>query len=89
MAAFVYDDQNWSSQWNGFEAQAVAALFATLYPRMQARLLNELDGNGNPLSRGPRAPIGRDEFWLRDMGVVTPHRAQQSVTHRVALQTEA
>ncbi len=79
VAAFVYDDENWSSQWNGFEAQAVAALLAALHPRMQADLLNELDGNGNPVPRGPRAPIGADEFWQRGVGVVTPHRAQQAL----------
>ena len=79
VAAFVYDDQNWSSQWNGFEAQAVAGVISALYPRMQADLLNELDGNGNALPRGPRAHIGPDEFWLRGVGVVTPHRAQQAL----------
>ena len=62
VTAFVYDDQNWSSQWNGFEAQAVAALLAALHPRMQQQLLSELHGNGNPLPRAPRSSSPR---WPR------------------------
>lgn len=79
VAAFIYDDQDWSSQWNAFEAQAVAALVTALYGRMQAELLDELDGYGNPLPRGPRRPIDPDGFWLRGVGIVTPHRAQQAL----------
>jgi hypothetical protein len=79
VCAFVYDDQEWSSQWNGFEAQAVTALLAGLYPRMQAELLHETDGNGNLLPRAPRAPITSDRFWTDGVGVVTPHRAQQAL----------
>jgi hypothetical protein len=78
VTAFVYDDQEWSSQWNGFEAQAVAALICALRPRMQADLLNEIDHTGAIMQRS-RVPIGADRFWADGVGVVTPHRAQQAL----------
>jgi DNA replication ATP-dependent helicase Dna2 len=78
--AFVYEDHAWSSQWNRFEADAVASLVWRLRDRMQAELSNQVDPPTGQLkpAQAPR-PITDDEFWTTGVGVVTPHRAQQAL----------
>ncbi len=73
---FVYPDGK-SSQWNDFEAETVGALIQTVYGRVMDALDNELDGLGRPLPASSK-PYAPDEFWQQAIGVVTPHRAQQS-----------
>lgn len=82
ITAFTYSDPYFSSQWNRFEAKAVASLIASLRPRLQRDLLDELDEGGSPVPSGPREPIDDDTFWSRGVGVVTPHRAQQALVLR-------
>jgi DNA replication ATP-dependent helicase Dna2 len=79
VTAFIYDDERWSSQWNAFEAQAVASLLVALRLRMQHELLNELDDTGAAKPHAPRTPIDEQHFWEHGVGVVTPHRAQQAL----------
>ncbi|HET6314240.1 MAG TPA: AAA domain-containing protein, partial [Chloroflexia bacterium] len=73
---FVYRDGR-SSQWNDFETETVGALLQTV----NGRVVNGLEGERAP--DGSLLPTGTavytpDEFWRRAVGVVTPHRAQQS-----------
>lgn len=75
---FVYREGR-SSQWNQFEADAVAALITLLSGRLANQLLNERDpltGTWRPATNSPYTP---SEFWKRAVGVVTPHRAQQGL----------
>ncbi|WP_375345368.1 DEAD/DEAH box helicase [Priestia megaterium] len=76
VVCFVYPDGK-SSQWNDFEVDAVASLIKTIHGQLAKQLENELDTEGNqiPLSN---IRLGDDEFWQRGIGIVTPHRAQQS-----------
>jgi len=76
---FVYPEGR-SSQWNQFEADAVAALLFLLQGRTASQLLNELD----PTEEGAIVQVAQEayqdqEFWTRAVGVVTPHRAQQGL----------
>lgn len=77
-SCFVYPEGR-SSQWNLFEADAVAALIFLL----RTRAANRLSGERNPAS-GETWPAGEalhspEEFWTKAVGVVTPHRAQQGL----------
>jgi len=76
-SVFVYDEGR-SSQWNPFEADAVAALVWLLSGCLSSQLANELDRTGaiRPRSMSPYSP---DDFWAKGVGVVTPHRAQQAL----------
>lgn len=75
---FVYPDGR-SSQWNRFEADAVAALLWLLHGPLADRLAGERHaGTGIPLAPGT-APYSTEDFWRRAVGVVTPHRAQQGL----------
>jgi DNA replication ATP-dependent helicase Dna2 len=75
---FVYPDGT-SGQWNAFEADAVVALARLLW----GRLADQLDGEVDPATGMPRPagslPYGVEGFWQRGLGIVTPHRAQQSL----------
>lgn len=75
-ACFVYSDGK-SSQWNDFEIEAVAALITSVYGKVGKQLVNEIDILGNVKSIGSEK-YDTDEFWKKGIGVVTPHRAQQS-----------
>jgi hypothetical protein len=74
---FVYEDGR-SSQRNEFEADAVVALATLLHGRVASALSGEID----PLTGGVRppstTPYSTTDFWQKALGVVTPHRAQQS-----------
>jgi DNA replication ATP-dependent helicase Dna2 len=74
---FVYDDGR-SSQWNPFEADAVASLVWLLSGCLSAQLANELDRTG-ALKPRSTAPYSAADFWAKGVGVVTPHRAQQAL----------
>lgn len=76
--AFVYSDGH-SSQWNQFEADAVASLAWLLQGRLGRQLMGErhpATGHPIPASDQPYTP---QEFWMKGIGVVTPHRAQQGL----------
>jgi hypothetical protein len=76
--SFVYSE-GLSSQWNKFEADAVASLIVLLYGRLSNQLLNEADaitGTNKPESETPYTAA---QFWDKAVGVVTPHRAQQGL----------
>lgn len=74
---FVYPEGR-SSQWNRFEADAVAAIIALLRGRA-AGLSGERDpATGDMLPRQDK-PYSPPEFWKKAVGVVTPHRAQQGL----------
>lgn len=77
-SAFVYDDENWSSQWNHFEAQIVAGVVVSVRRRMLHDLAGDLDKNGHPIEPSDHL-IDDEAFWSRAVGVVTPHRAQQAL----------
>jgi DNA replication ATP-dependent helicase Dna2 len=64
---FVYPEGR-SSQWNHFEADAVASLVWLLSRRLADRLMNDT---------GPQPDDWT--FWGHGVGVVTPHRAQQGL----------
>lgn len=74
---FVYQEGR-SSQWNQFEADAIAALAWLMHDRMGNQLQNECDGAGNRIAlNGQAYPL--PEVWSRGVGIVTPHRAQQAL----------
>lgn len=76
---FVYPEGR-SSQWNQFEADAVAALIFLLHGRTGRQLLNERDPANEGIIVQPTQDIYEgDEFWTQAVGVVTPHRAQQGL----------
>lgn len=76
-SVFVYDEGR-SSQWNPFEANAVASLIWLLADKMASQLANELDIQGAPIA-GSGALYSSMDFWSKGIGVVTPHRAQQGL----------
>lgn len=76
-SCFVYPEGR-SSQWNRFEADAVAALIALLHGRA-AGLLGERDPAGGGVLPARGEPYSTGEFWKKAVGVVTPHRAQQGL----------
>lgn len=67
-ACFVYADGR-SSQWNAFEADAVAAMAWLLYGRLAPPSAAS--------SPDTAEPYNFDAFWSQGVGIVTPHRAQQ------------
>jgi len=78
--AFVYDDQEWSSQWNQFEAEAVASLVVSLRHRLGSDLAGQIDAQSREPLPDPAFELMSDEqFWRQGVGVVTPHRAQQAL----------
>src|SRR5690606_10987158 len=76
-SVFVYDEGR-SSQWNPFEADAVASLVWILSGCLSSQLANELDSSGvqKPAST---SLYSATDFWSHGVGVVTPHRAQQAL----------
>jgi DNA replication ATP-dependent helicase/nuclease Dna2 len=76
-SCFVYPEGR-ASQWNAFEADAVAALLWLLHGRLASRLRGARDPAGTPLPPGV-TPYTTAEFFTRAVGVVTPHRAQQGL----------
>ena len=76
-SVFVYDEGR-SSQWNPFEADAVASLVWLLSGCLSSQLANELDPSG-ALKPTSTSPYLAPAFWARGVGVVTPHRAQQAL----------
>jgi hypothetical protein len=74
---FVYDEGR-SSQWNPFEADAVASLVWLLSGCMSSQLANEIDRTGTVKAPSVSA-YSSDDFWKFGVGVVTPHRAQQAL----------
>ena len=76
-SVFVYDEGR-SSQWNPFEADAVASLVWLLSGCMSSQLANELDRTG-ALKPRSATPYSAADFWAKGVGVVTPHRAQQAL----------
>lgn len=75
---FVYSE-GYSSQWNRFEADAVASLVALLYGRMSNQLLNEVNAATGTVIVPSGVAYTAEEFWKYAVGVVTPHRAQQGL----------
>lgn len=74
---FVYPEGR-SSQWNQFEADAVAALLFLLEGRLADGLRNLRDPSGVIRPPGVQA-YTTEAFWERGVGIVTPHRAQQGL----------
>ena len=75
---FVYDDGR-SSQRNEFEAEAVAALLWLLHGRVAYRLRRENRPGAGAAWPPSVAAYSPEDFWLKAVGVVTPHRAQQAL----------
>ena len=75
---FTYPEGR-SSQWNQFEADAVAALITLLHGSMANQLLNERDHLAGAPKPATTVPYSDSEFWEKGIGVVTPHRAQQGL----------
>ncbi len=78
---FVYPDER-SSQWNRFEADAVASMLRLLYGRMAGGLVNERTGPSGAVRPRTTSAYDATGFWRRGVGVVTPHRAQQGLIVR-------
>ncbi len=74
---FVYPDAR-SSQWNRFEADAVAALAFLLRGRLRGVANERQPTTGTTLAPNEAIYSERD-FWARGLGIVTPHRAQQGL----------
>jgi hypothetical protein len=74
---FIYPERR-SSQWNPFEADAVASLVWLLSSRVGNQLQNELDTTGAVRPTTGQA-YSMQEFWSQAVGIVTPHRAQQAL----------
>jgi hypothetical protein len=75
---FVYPEGR-SSQWNQFEADAVAALIAALHGRLSNQLGFERDPATGQVRARSQIAYSDVEFWEQAIGVVTPHRAQQGL----------
>jgi DNA replication ATP-dependent helicase Dna2 len=75
---FVYPEGR-SSQWNQFEADAVAALTWLLHGRVGDQLLDERDALTGAVRPAGATPYTPARFWEQAIGVVTPHRAQQGL----------
>jgi hypothetical protein len=76
-SCFVYPEGR-ASQWNAFEADAVASLLWLLHGRLANRLRGDRDPDGVPLPPSDTAYTTTD-FFTTAVGVVTPHRAQQGL----------
>lgn len=70
ISCFIYTEGR-SSQWNHFEAETTAALV-----RLYWRRIATLTAEGDPVN-GTRPDA--KQFFEKSVGVVTPHRAQQSL----------
>jgi hypothetical protein len=68
-----------SSQWNPFEADAVAALVTLAYRRVANQPRSELDPATGTIRPTTGVAYTATEFWEKAVGVVTPHRAQQAL----------
>ena len=77
VVCFVYNEGR-SSQWNPFEADAIASLAWLLFDRLGDQLQNERDANGVYFPITGR-PYPCQDFWEQGVGIVTPHRAQQAL----------
>lgn len=75
---FVYSEGH-SSQWNQFEADAVASMVFLLRDRLANQLENERDPKTGDLKESKIEPYSDSEFWDKGIGIVTPHRAQQGL----------
>jgi len=77
VCCFVYPEGR-SSQWNEFEAQAIAAMCWLLASGLAGQLDHERSSAGveRPTSNALYSPDG---FWSKGVGIVTPHRAQQAL----------
>lgn len=77
-AVYVYPE-GLASQWNEFEAQTTAALVKLLYGRIGDQLDNEIPAGQQQALPSSSTPYYITRFFSRGVGVVTPHRAQQSL----------
>jgi DNA replication ATP-dependent helicase Dna2 len=79
---FVYEDEL-SSQVNNFEADAIASLTHLLYGCLNRSLMSEKNFDGS-LKLFKNELHDEASFWGSAVGIVTPHRAQQSkIVHRL------
>lgn len=78
VVCYVYPDSH-SSQWNKFEADAVAALVFLLRHLVGRDLENERIPPAGAIRERNDAFCSDEEFWGKVIGVVTPHRAQQGL----------
>lgn len=76
ICCFTYPD-GMSSQWNEFEVDSVATICAYLKGSLYSQLNYEKDATGNNKSLNDKL-YDDLEFWTKGIGIVTPHRAQQS-----------
>jgi DNA replication ATP-dependent helicase Dna2 len=74
---FVYPEGT-SGQWNAFEADAVAAIAWLLAGQMADRLDGEFDPQTGMFLPAGTSLYTPTDYWRRGLGIVTPHRAQQS-----------
>ena len=71
LSCFIYPEGR-SSQWNHFEAETAAALVRLYWQSISSGLEGEDDPDGD-------SPAHAERFFGNSIGVVTPHRAQQSL----------
>ena len=75
-----------SGQSNPFEAQIVAGLAWLLYDRLADALNDDLGYNGQPVPSST-TPYSLTKLLQSGLGVVTPHRAQQSMITTLLMNT--
>jgi DNA replication ATP-dependent helicase Dna2 len=75
---FIYPEGR-SSQWNLFEAEAVAAITFLLQGRMTSQLINDRNSDGESMAMDDTGLYTPAQFWQKAVGIVTPHRAQQGL----------
>lgn len=77
IVCFVYPEGR-SSQWNQFEADAIAAVTWLLASRVADHPQAERDVSGVVV---PTSGVSYsvEDFWSKGVGIVTPHRAQQAL----------
>jgi DNA replication ATP-dependent helicase Dna2 len=73
---FIYEDEL-SSQVNDFEADAITALILLLYGRIMKDLANKKE-HDHSTTQTTNNLHNEASFWESAVGIVTPHRAQQS-----------
>jgi hypothetical protein len=77
---FIYNDSH-SSQWNKFEADAIATIAWLFSRRLSSQMLHDKNSKG-VIGTAENQPYSLEEFWGNGIGIVTPHRAQQSLVIR-------
>lgn len=75
---FIYEE-GFASQWNRFEADAVAAMIYLLHGKVADNPEYEKDHVTGAIIPRSTTAYDVEGFWRKAVGVVTPHRAQRAL----------